>query len=252
MFIFFLAGLNIKAQAGQAAQEIVVALNHFPPWLIADKDKPEGIDVEIVEALASRLSLTVRYARCPGPRCLAMMRDGVADLITGLFKTPERQEYMDFIEPAYTISPPIVFYVKAQGGVRINAYEDLRSLGNIGMTAGTSYFRQFDTDGTLKKFEVVQTSQLLNLLDIGRIDTFLSNESQADYLIITEGFQGKITKAPLQYGMGEYSYLALSKKSPHIANINAFNRTIADMVSTGVIERLEATYFRRLSKTHHE
>lgn len=239
--------LTIKAQA---KDELIVALNHYPPWQISDTESPEGIDIEIIEAIAKRLSLKVRYAKCPGPRCFAMMRDGYADIITGLFKTSERMAYMDYIEPAYTRSPPKVFYVKAEGGPSITSYEDLQKLNHIGVAAQTSYFPRFDTDKTLQKLEVVHTKQLLRLLNAGRIDTFVSTETQADYLIITEGFQGVFKKAAFSYGSDQQSYLALSKKSPHAAKIDLFNKIVQDMVRAGEIAKLEAGYFQALADKH--
>jgi polar amino acid transport system substrate-binding protein len=231
------------------AEELVVAIDNYPPWSIIDKKTYQGIDVDIIKALAAELSLTVKFITCPFKRCLAFIENGQADLMPGLFKTSEREKYMMFIEPAYFDDPPKVFYLKKDTLKQINKYEDLETL-IIGVKRGASYFDKFDNDHKLKKLIVTREVQLLNLLKIGRIDTFVSTESFADYLIAKEGFNGEFTKASFHYGPGNVSYLVISKKSAFTEKIALFQQSVKEAVNNGTYNKIADDFYKRTAIEH--
>ncbi len=225
------------------AEELIVALDDSPPWTIINKKPYRGIDVDIINMLAADLSLTVNFVTCPFKLCLALMESGDVDLMPGLLKTPAREKYMVFIKPAYFYDPPKIFYLNKENPKQIHRYEDLKDL-TIGVNRGVSYFEKFDNDKALKKFIVTKELQLLKLLKIGRIDTFISTESIADYLIATEGFLDNFIKAPFHYGNGDVSYLAISKKSAFLQKIDIFQKSVKKSVENNAYNNLADDFYK--------
>ena len=228
------------------AEELIVAIDHYPPWTIIDSKPYRGIDVDIIKLLAADLSITVKFVTCPFKRCLAMMENGQADFMPGLLKTSEREKYMAFIEPAYFDDPPKVFYINNASSKKIDNYEDLKTL-TIGVKRGASYFEKFDKDPQLNKFVVTEDIQLLKLLKIGRIDTFISTESLADYLIAKEGFGGEFIKAPFHYGLGDVSYLTLSKKSKFVKKKKMFQQAVKNAVDNDIYKKIANDFYKRVA-----
>lgn len=246
IFMLFLTTFNAVK-----ADELVVAIDHYPPWSIIDQTPYRGIDVEIINTLADDLSLTIKYVTCPFKRCLAMMENGQVDFMPGLFKTPEREKYMTFIEPAYFDDPPKVFYTNKNSSKKIERYQDLKTL-TIGVKRGASYFEKFDKDTNLEKFVVTEDIQLLKLLKIGRIDTFISTESFADYLIAKNGFTGAFSKASFHYGQGDVSYLALSKKSAFLNKMDMFQHSVKHALDNNTYNNIANDFYKKIARENQQ
>jgi polar amino acid transport system substrate-binding protein len=239
------------------ADKIIIPMDPYPPWKFVDTktwqvDK-EGIDVRLIEALLSAYNetydaeLQADYIGCPWKRCLEMMRTGEADLISGVFKRPEREGYMRFIEPPYKTKSAKVFYVQKGQEVSIENYEDLYQL-KIGIQAGVKYFERFDTDSKLQKEEVTEDLSNFRKLQYGRIDAVISTETQADYLIAINGLQEKFNKAGYRYDTDLPVYFALSKQSDYLQESSRFAKLVKDLTEQGVFQAAIENYFEELSK----
>ena len=62
--------------AKQAQPSLVVAINHYPPWIDTSVEPFAGIDTEFIRQLASELSATISFVACPLKRCLVLMEQG--------------------------------------------------------------------------------------------------------------------------------------------------------------------------------
>ena len=100
LFVFMLIGSAYLPKASYA-QELIVAIDDFPPWNITTSEPISGINVDILTELSQRLDLQLSFIKCPWKRCLKMMRSGQVDIIPGLLKRAEREEYMEYINPPY-------------------------------------------------------------------------------------------------------------------------------------------------------
>ncbi len=76
-----------------------------------------GIDVDIIKEIARRLNLKVTYNEGSWKRCLVMLENGSSDILSSVLKTPEREEYMYFVEPPYITHSPTAFYLKKGKGI---------------------------------------------------------------------------------------------------------------------------------------
>jgi polar amino acid transport system substrate-binding protein len=71
-----------------------------------------GIAVELAKTIAERLGHTIRIEFYPWKRAQQMIKDGQADALIPPFKTPEREQWLDFMEiplapsNGYFFAPP--------------------------------------------------------------------------------------------------------------------------------------------------
>ncbi len=248
--------LSILTPDGRA-ERLIVPMDPYPPWKFVDTQRwdvdPTGIDNRLIEALLSAYNqkfdaeLETEYRGYPWRRCLEMMNSGQADLISGILKRPEREDYLIFIEPPYKTRSAKVFYVRKGDGERIRRYEDLHDL-KIGVQAGVSYFEPFDTDPEVHKEEAGDDLSNLRKLVHGRIDAVISTETQADYLIAVEGLGDSIEKAQYRYDYELPVYFALSRQSPHADKAARFSDIVTELVEQDVFETLIGDYFRTLER----
>jgi polar amino acid transport system substrate-binding protein len=94
------------------AEQLTITNSHWPPWRVLENDGSlNGIDIDILKGLSTRLDLQLITKGCGWKRCLKSMELGESDVMTGLFKTPEREKYMQFIEPPYRSVQNTCFYL---------------------------------------------------------------------------------------------------------------------------------------------
>lgn len=228
-----------------------VGLDEFPPWNMTTGQAMAGINVEIIKVLAANMGLTLKFEVCPWKRCLKLMQAGKIDLLPGVLKKGDRESYLHFIAPAYKTQSNKVFYTlspvsQLKPRITINSFGDLYDY-SIGVVVGVKYFEAFDKSYHLKKVEVTENKQLIAMLRRKRIDAFIGTESQIDYqLLKDDNYQG-VSKAKYQYKKPTAVYLALSKKSPHFKNSQAFDQQMLNMVQQGEVDKIIKAFYLKLT-----
>lgn len=88
-------------------------------------DYSDGLDLRIYKAIAQKLNTQLDARAQPFTRRLFYMKTGQIDLLIGLLKSAEREQYIHYIEPPYkTKSRKVFFVLKGQTSL-ISSYEDL-------------------------------------------------------------------------------------------------------------------------------
>ncbi len=99
-----LCALLLSATPVSARDEVVVVVEHWPPWEIVDPDTGEvigGKAVELTRALFERLDVEVGFRTVPWQRALTQIREGRADIIPMITRNPVRTDDMAFSNPVY-------------------------------------------------------------------------------------------------------------------------------------------------------
>jgi polar amino acid transport system substrate-binding protein len=228
--------------------KIRYAIFPAPPYMIGEDREGQdvsGIDVDIVREIARRMKLEVEYVRCPWARCLAMMQSGEADLLSSVWKRPEREAYLRFFDTPFLDELPITFYFKKGSGRIIDKYEDLYLLNSIGVLRGAGYFNRFDKDAKLKKQEVTSQDQLLPMLMNDRFEAMAGYVPTENYRLVVEGYVGKIERAAYEFIENAPIYMAISRKSPLVGRFDEFNQVNSALANEGVLKRIRDVYYQR-------
>ncbi|MDC0336301.1 transporter substrate-binding domain-containing protein [Pseudodesulfovibrio sp.] len=230
-FLLFFASLAL-------ADEVVVPVDHFPPWKIVGNDKSVGgVDIILLNSLLRSMGLKPRYEVYPWVRCLHVMEAGQADLISGVIKSADREEYLYFIAPPYKRTSKKVFYIRKGGDTVVQKFDDLVGL-KIGVQFGVKYFDKFDADATLKKMPVKNDYFNMQKLISGRIDTFITTETVGDYYLALYGYSDEIEKAQYYSENQIDVYFAISKKSELMKRVPELSSLISELVFSGFVERM--------------
>ncbi|RFP09286.1 hypothetical protein D0T25_23490 [Duganella sp. BJB488] len=240
LLIFYLLLSQSKATPSETIRYVIFP---NPPFIIgaetAINREPSGIEIDIVRELARRMKMKIAFIKCPLIRCLKLIEDGKADLVSSLFKRPERELYMRYFDLPYLDKYPIAFYSRKGSGISIAEYKDLYKLASpIGMLHGGSYFPQFDNDARLNKKPVARQEQLFPMLLAKRFDVIAGYVPAENYRLITEGLEGKVEKSEFEYDGVNYLYLAIGRKSPLTNRFEELNSTHKAMLTDGFIEHV--------------
>jgi len=195
--------------------------------------KSGGLPFESVSLVAKILNWQVIHIKCPWKRCLLMMKGGNLDMIGGLFKTPERQKYLHYVEPAY-FSECIVFYFPKGLGKDVKKYNDLKDL-TIGVVRGVLYYEPFDSDQDINKYIAAINYQLFKLLREGRIDAFIGAEILYSNWLKDSNSKFQVEIAPYRVHAGN-DYFGISKKSPYAKDRAKFEQVLKKLLDSGEVE----------------
>jgi len=217
---------------------IVIATFIEPPMVDFVNGKYVGKNIEIIRLLANTLSKKLKFLKCPVARCLAMIKQGQADMIVAIRKTPAREKYIGYLNRPFVIQHfPLRFYLPFDSKLQIKSVQDLNNL-SIGVLRGSSYFDEFDHNNKLKKIAVTNQGQLIKMLLSKRIDTFLEREETIIPLVDKETYKTKLKFAQYQYDKSVNSYIGISKKSPFHEDINMISYKLAELLDSGAIDAI--------------
>ncbi len=227
------------------AKDLLFPASHFPPYIITEnKDHESGIDIDILKEMAKRLDLNLKIINCPWKRCLYLIKHGKGDILSTVYKMPEREVFMTFIEPPYMKDTVISFYFQKGREHTVKKFDDLQGL-TIGVLNEYKYDSKFDNDLKIKKHSVFQEIILLKMLKAGRLDAFIGDDVNFDYLIYTNGFKGFFKKAPYNITTKYGSYFAVSKKSVFAEHVPLFSKTLKQMKKEGITDKIINSYLGR-------
>jgi polar amino acid transport system substrate-binding protein len=242
-FAVLFAASQACGAATPAQPTLTFAFDELPPWKIQVGDTASGAYTEIVRELARRVGMTVKIHPCPLKRCLYMLERGEADITIGVKQNAQRDQYLHFLHTPYrTSSSDKVFYVRREGGPAIDTFADLARL-RIGAKLGADYFAAFDQDPSLHREFAKDLEVNLRKLALGRIDTVIASEDQGAAMLTRLKLDGVITLAAFRWHDPSPRSIAIARNSPHAAQLELFEKTMAAMSRDGTLAAIFNRYY---------
>ena len=209
--------LGVQAAHSSATCTRLIASGNpqYPPYLwrnASDEDELVGANAELMQWLSREINLPieVRYVG-PWSRVQEEARAGRIDLIAGAFFTLPRTEYMDYVYPPFRETRSVVLVREAKP-LRYSKWADLQ--GRSGLTVvNNSFGEEFDRfmKEKLQMTRVASLEQALKMLELGRGDFLLYEDSPAEAYVASLGIQGlKALSPPVAQ---ERLYVTLSHRS---------------------------------------
>ncbi len=193
----------------------------------------QGFVIDILEG-ASRISgIDIEIRLIPSwSRCIHFMKTGKADAFMPLFKTIERESFMDFYNEGILTYEEDSFFSSKDNTISFSG--NLKDLSTylIGTTRGYSYGQEFDKADYLKKIPVDKEQNLLNLLLVKkRYDLILGDKrviiNYATEMGLNDNLrliQPPLIKAPLYIGFSKVNGNS-SRNRKFAEGIIAFKQT---------------------------
>ena len=222
---------------------IVMVTEHWPPFRMNDEASPsgfQGIDIDIMEKLSLVLGTPIEIQRQPWARALELMRNGQADMITGIARTAGREEFMHYIPVSYAAVSP-VFYTRKGKGALIRSYEDL--LGpSVGYSLKSAYFEPFNSDTRIHKVGLSNEVQMLHVLALGRVDVLIGTDPNMAYEVSRLGYRDVLEPTSWQPSARTELFIALSRRSPAMDRAGEIERALRQLLDDGSIGAILGAY----------
>lgn len=214
----------------------------FPPLEFAGKDgKAEGIAVELVEKIMANLGHQVTVTVMPWARGLETVKAGKADAIFTAYKTPKREEFLDY-STAVLIPQIVSLYAKKDSDIAFDG--DLLKLKDkrFGVVSTISYGKTFD--GLRDQLQTDRAENMesnLRKLLAGRVDLVISNKYVAESEINKLSLGNDIKKLAPEVETVD-SFIAFSKAKSLTALRDDFDRELRKLIEDGTSAQIMSKY----------
>ena len=152
----------------------------WAPYNFNRNGQPQGYTIDVLDKLAERLGIQVRYVTGPEwSEFIEMLKSGQIDLIGNMVRTPEREKFAIFTEPIITQLPSIISRVDRP----LHDMEDLRGK-TVAVTKGFWY--QEVIEKYYPQITVLPTADTLEALKavaFGRADAVIDTGPVAQHLM---------------------------------------------------------------------
>lgn len=164
----------------------------YPPYYYHSEGEYRGVCIEIIENICAAMDLHIKYIEFPWKRLLLSAQRGEVDAILPLFKTPQREKYLNFgnLILAYE---EVNFFVKKDSQLQHldNREELFQHL--IGVVSGYSYGDYFDSHSNLKTVVTQNDRHLLKMFIHNRFPVGIGNRFVVAHNAILLGVPDDIT-----------------------------------------------------------
>lgn len=237
--------LTAGALPAAADQLRMVALS-FPPLIYDEGGKPTGIAYEIVTEAMKKAGHTVSVEIMPWARALDTVKEGGADAVFTAYKTPEREQFLNY--SAEVLVPQVVsFFVAKDSAITFDG--DLAKLSKykIGVVNQISYGSVIDDaikGGVLPNVEKSNDSDSnVKKLLSGRFDVMPSNRYVAQYFLKQQGALDQVKELTPE-AQNLPSYIAFTKARDTSKLKADFDAGVAAMKASGDYQRVLDKYAR--------
>lgn len=196
----------------------------FPPYEFREGGGFAGIDVEIAQAIADKIGVTLEVTDMEFDSVVASAQTGKADMAaSGLTVREDRAKIVDFSDNYIQATQVII--VKSDSAIASAADLSGKKIGVQIATTGAIYARDEVPDAEVSDY-TRGADAVLDLLS-GRIDAVVIDDQPAKkFVSLNEGI--KILDQPLT---DEFYAIAVKKGSAELLKV--INETIADMKADG-------------------
>ncbi len=135
--------LTALIRSAPAAEPLTIAItDNYPPFTIIDPiGEPRGLFVDMWREWSKTTGIPIEFRASGWTDTLTAIRDGEADIHSGLFKNTERAQYMDFSEPFHEIKTGLLFKAGPAPPVPLSELGG-EKVGSIEGTYQQSYVRE--------------------------------------------------------------------------------------------------------------
>lgn len=227
---------SAKVTPVKSTYKIVMDSSFAPFEYQNDSGKYEGIDVDLIKAIAEQQGFNIELSNPGFDAALNAVQAGQADaVIAGMSITDARKEIFDFSDPYYTSN--ILLAVKK--GSSVKSYEDLNGM-TVGAKNGTASYTWLSEHAeqygySLRAFD--EASTMYDSLNSGSIDALMDDEAVLRYAIK----QGRKFETPIDgEKSGEYGFAVNKGANPEL--LEMFNNGLAALVKSGKYDKIVNKY----------
>ncbi len=224
---------------------VLVAADSAPTAYFVD-GQLTGILVDVIREAFSRAGYSVTIKLEPWARCIEDARDGRVDGIFSIFRTPERQAFLDYTSQPI-ITQVVSFFALKRTPIIFDGSFSSVSGNSIGIINQTSYGPRLDEalkQGVFAKQILAYSAENnVKMLLLGRVDIIPSYRHVVLFTAKSIGELDHIQELTPKVDSIP-SYLAFNRKNDYSIVIAEYDKALKSMQQDGSYDRIFDRYLR--------
>ncbi|MEY9543146.1 polar amino acid transport system substrate-binding protein [Bradyrhizobium diazoefficiens] len=225
-------------------QKLSVVFLDYPPYMYEENGKVVGLVVDVEKEAFEKAGYDVEFRIVPWSRALQEVKDGTSDVLASAGRTPDREQFLDYVDEPLYFSEMVLFVKKD----RLLPYTgDLAELKEvvIGAVNNISYGAKFDDAvraGRFQHLEYVNSTALnIGKLIAGRTDAMVAQRlvGVAELKKTNDLDKVKVLSPPIEVGL---SFTAFSKAKPLGVARAEFEKQLKLMKEDGRYQKIYEKY----------
>ncbi len=247
-FALVLVSVLCFSASSYADCDISLRWDDDPPYFMVQEGEVVGIDADLVREAMERLGCGLSLKKLPWARALLELRDGRVDMLSGAYRTPEREQYAYYSNVAGLVSPNILFIRRSDeaGFDPVGLRELLKSDFRLGAQINVSYSDEYSALVQNPDYEkniqyVSRRESLWKMLARNRVDGVVASRLTGLYEIQKLGLNGRITPSSLVVS-NKPAFFVFSKASVSSDFVADFDRVLQEMLDDGTFAAIVNRY----------
>jgi len=230
----------------ETTEPLILVAANSKPTAYFENGQLTGVLVDVAREAFLRAGYSITIKLEPWARCIEDARSGEADGIFSIFKTPERQAFLDYTSRPI-ITQTVSFFALKNGPISFDGNFASISHHSIGVINQTSYGPRLD--GVLKEntfakqYQTHSAESVIRMLLAGRVDLIPSYRHVALFTAKSLGAQDQIKELspPVE---SIPSYLAFNRKRDYRQVMADYDKALKSMQQDGSYDRIFDRYLR--------
>ncbi|MDV7339175.1 transporter substrate-binding domain-containing protein [Terasakiella sp. A23] len=217
----------------------------YPPFIFEKAGRVTGVASDLVREISRRLGLKAEITILPWARSLSAVKSGKADGIFTIFRTPEREKFLNYVDEVL-VQQDVSLFVRYQS--LFFKPEEVAETPDvlIGLRRAVNYGAWFSKQIDQKKWHNISYANsdpaLLRKLVSARVDVVPMNRHVAYYHMEDLGVFGRVREIYPSIERVD-SFVAFSKVLHTQSIADMFARTLRDMKRDGSYREIVARWF---------
>tara|TARA_B100002003_G_scaffold231095_1_gene241800 strand:+ start:205 stop:1029 length:825 start_codon:yes stop_codon:yes gene_type:complete len=247
-FALVLVSVLCFSASSYADCDISLRWDDDPPYFKVQEGDVVGIDADLVREAMERLGCGLSLKKLPWARALLELRDGRVDMLSGAYRTPEREQYAYYSNVVGLVSPNILFVRRSdearfdQEGLRELLESDFRLGAQINVSYSDEYSALVQNPDYEKNIQYVSRRESLwKMLSRNRVDGVVASRLTGLYEIQKLELNGRITPSSLVVS-NKPAFFVFSKASVSSDFVADFDRVLQEMLDDGTFAAIVNRY----------
>lgn len=209
----------------------------YPPFEFRKGGKLVGLDIDLIEEIASRLELETKITDTSFDTIFTQLAGGRFDVVVAASTiTPEREKEVNFSDPYYNNQQSLT--INTEEGGDIASLDDLSSGDMVGVqngTTGKAYAQENVPEGVqLRSFP--EGPDTFTALEAGQVDVVVHDEPTA----LAEIAERPGLEIVEKIDTGEVYGIAVDPSNEPL--LDAINQALAEIIEDGTYEEIYSRY----------
>lgn len=224
--------LSLAVEAGAPPAQITVTLDdNYPPYIFRNSaGSIDGYLVDVWKLWQEKTGIEVKLVATDWAKAQRLLASGQADVIDTIFRTPERERYLEFTPP-YADLPVPIYVHRSIGGIA-----NLETLHGflVGVKEGDACVDMLKAGGVTTLSQHGSYEKIVAEAVAGHLKVFCLDEPPANYLLYKNQADSEFRKAFTLYS-GQFHRAVRKGESATLQQVQAG----FDQISPAEYKRLE-------------